>query len=96
MTMPKMPTIDDDLASREKSVEYNEHSGKVDQRVRSHDAGGFETAMTDFSEYDDGYGSNVAHGDLSVQRLTERSREGVLNHDSYPTPLDTEPYQGKK
>jgi len=44
---------------------------KVGQ-IEAHDAAGYETEMTDFSECLDGYGNKVEHGDLSMQRYIER------------------------
>jgi hypothetical protein len=56
-------------------------------RIEAHDAAGYETDMIDFAaEYGDGYGNNVAHGDLSVQRMVEGGcRDTVANvHEGWP------------
>ena len=78
------PTVDEEVQRRLEGDPYREHSRQVDERIRAHDAAGFESAMTDFSEFDDGEGNRVIHGDLSVQRSVEG---GCRETGSYPEPF---------
>ena len=69
-------------------------------RIEAHDATGFETDFIDFAaEYGDGYGSNVAHGDLSVQRAVEEGCRNTIasehHGDIMATGFDKEPFMSK-
>lgn len=88
MDMPeyKPPTLEEELKWRKESAESRARQAKIDVATESHDVAGFETAMTDFSEFDDGNGNKVMHGDLSVQRMYQRDGRGP----GYLTPLSTE------
>lgn len=95
MHMPKPPTDEELVRQRQEQVDWNRQSRRVDRRIESHDAAGYETEMIDPAEYDDGYGNRVAHGDLSVQRMVQGNRNAAVSAPQYPTPLDTEPYASK-
>ncbi len=89
------PTVEEEIRRRQEGVDWDTHSRKVARSIEAHDAAGFETSYMDFAELNDGYGSNVGHGDLSVQRLTEQSRNCVVNGPSYGTPYDLDPFQSR-
>lgn len=73
------------------------------QQIEAHDAAGYETAMEDFSGCDDGYGSRVEHGDLSMQRMIERGGRQPWHHKveeedlaaQTPHGYDTHPFQSR-
>ena len=46
-----------------------------DQQDAAHDTAGYETEFVDLGqEYQDGYGNNVAAGDLTIQKEITRDR----------------------
>lgn len=71
------------------------------RKIEAHDAAGYETAMDDFSGYDDGYGSKVAHGDLTMQRMVEAGARDAqmfdpeMEGDVVARAYDTEPFQSQ-
>ena len=70
------------------------------KQIEAHDAAGYETDYINFAACDDGYGNQVEHGDLSVQRMVGggvREAGFPKDHPDNPTPkaYDHHPFQSK-
>jgi hypothetical protein len=70
---------------------------KKSMKAQCHDAAGYETDYQDFSDYDDGYGNRVDHGDLSVQKMVERGLRHPPHGEGFSAPVgyDKHPYTSK-
>lgn len=74
---------------------------RAKRKLEAHDAAGFETALDDFSEFDDAYGNCVSHGDKSMQRCVEAGIRDPQMFDSRmagkakSVAYDTEPFQSQ-
>ena len=63
-------TVAEEIEQRQPD-EWQETSHAADRRIESMNAAGVNADMVNFSDFDDGDGNNVCHGDLSVQRMVQ-------------------------